>query len=188
MDKFNFKKLDLQLFAEGEGGNPDTPPADDKPKPKYTDEDYEKLKGSFDKASSELASLKKQLKDKQTDEEKKIAEEKEKNAEVEEMRKELATLKIERKLATDFDEEEVKKLSEAIISGDVDNLTSLIVELRKAYKTKIYDEAKKEFQKSSDLPGGSGNGNDENSLGKTLANNYKRQEPKKQKWGQFENN
>lgn len=155
MNKFNFKKYDLQLFAEpGEGGSSEeqTPP-----KQKYSDEEYEKLKAMFDKEVSEKASLKKQLKDKQTEEEKKQTEEAEKKAQVEQMQKELSTLKIERKLASDFDEEEIKELGGLITSGDTDKLVDALVKIRQAYKKKVLEEAKAEFSKSADLPGGGGN-------------------------------
>ena len=161
--KFNFKKLDLQLFAEPaeEGGNGGGEPA---PKtPKYSDSDYEKLKGeydklkgSFDKTSSEIADLKKQIKAKQTDDEKKAEEEQERLAESERVKKELATLKIERKLAADYTEEEINKISPLIISNDTEKLVEALVELRKAFKERVYAEAKAEFSTSAHLPGGSG--------------------------------
>lgn len=161
--KFNFKKLDLQLFAEpneenGNGGGEPNPKT-----PKYSDSDYEKLKGeydklkgSFDKTSSEIADLKKQIKAKQTDDEKKAEEEQERLAESERVKKELATLKIERKLASDFTEEEINELSPLVVSNDTEKLVECIVKLRQEFKKKVYDEAKAEFSKSAHLPGGSG--------------------------------
>ena len=160
-ERFNFKKTDflklnLQLFAEGEPGADDKGGGQEPPKNKYSDEDYEKLKALFDKEVSEKANLKKQLKDKQTEDERKAEDEKEKNAETERMKQELATLKIERKLVQNFTEDEIKVLSPLIISGDTDKLVEQLVKLREDYKKRVLDEAKKEFSKSADLPGGSG--------------------------------
>ena len=56
--------LDIQLFAEPNPSNDPEPANDPKSndKQKYSDEDYLKLKANFDKTSSEIAELKKQLK------------------------------------------------------------------------------------------------------------------------------
>ena len=155
--------LDIQLFAEpspnpngngnGDGGNPNP---DNTPKQKYSDEEYLKLKASFDKTSSEIAELKKQLKGKQTDDEKKAQEEAEKQQEMDNLKKEVATYKIKNSLQESFEKDEVEKITKAIIDGDIDSLVKNLNEIRKAYKEKIYKEAKEEFSKSSKIPGGNG--------------------------------
>lgn len=153
--------INLQMFAEGDPDpkpgqepNPQDPPKQNK----YSDEEYEKLKANFDKTSSEIAELKKQLKSKQSDEEKKAEEEKAKQEEFVSMQNELKTLKLQKKLTGAFEEAEVNDLSALLIEGDVDKLADKLVAMRNAFKTKIYEEAKKEFQKSATLPGGSGGG------------------------------
>ena len=149
----------LQMFAEdgansndGSNGGDNTPP-----KPKHTDEEYEKLKASFDKNSSEIAELKKQLKAKQTDEEKKAEEEQNRLKEMDDLKKEVANYKIQNSLQEVFEKEEVEKISKSILSGDIDSLVKTLVDTRKAYKDKIYKQAKDEFSKSANIPGGSGN-------------------------------
>lgn len=148
------KKINLQLFAEEDGsddgkGGKENPPAN-----KYSDDDYLKLKGNFDKAASELADLKKQLKAKQTDEEKKAEEEKAKQTEYENLKQELALMKVQAKLASVFSEDEIKGISQLIVEGDVEKLVDKLVEYRTAYKTKVYEDAKKEFSQSAGVPGG----------------------------------
>ena len=154
--------INLQMFAESEGeqGQKQDPNSQIPPKQKYSDEDYEKLKANFDKTSSEIAELKKQLKSKQSDEEKKAEEEKVKQEEFISMQNELKTLKLQKKLTGAFEEAEVNDLSSLLIEGDIDKLADKLVALRNAFKTKIYEEAKKEFQKSATLPGGSGDDKD----------------------------
>ena len=149
--------LDIQLFAEPNPTEPGNEPNDDNPpKQKYSDEDYLKLKANFDKTSSEIAELKKQIKSKQTDEEKKAEEEATRQKEMDDLKKEVATYKIKNALSESFEKEEIEKISKAIIDGDVESLVKNLVDLRKAYKDKIYAEAKEEFSKSAKIPGGNG--------------------------------
>ena len=155
--------LNIQLFAEGgEGDNGQGGTDENPPKQKYSDEDYLKLKASFDKTSTEIAELKKQLKNKQTDEEKKAEEEATRQKEVDDLKREVATYKIQNSLQEGFEKEEVEKISKAILDGDVDSLVKTLVDSRKAYKEKIYAEAKEEFSKSAKIPGGNGDSGDDN--------------------------
>lgn len=154
--------LNIQLFAdEGEGDNGKGGTDQNPPKQKYSDEEYLKLKASFDKTSTEIADLKKQLKSKQTDEEKKAEEEATRQKEVDNLKREVATYKIQNTLQESFEKEEVEKISKAILDGDTDSLVKTLVESRKAYKEKIYAEAKEEFSKSAKIPGGNGGGDED---------------------------
>ena len=154
--------LNLQLFAEdpsgnnGEGGNPNPNNQGDPKTNKHSDEEYDKLKVQFDKTSSELAEIKKQLKSKQTDEEKKAEEEKVKNQEIEAMKKDLATYKIKAELGDTFETDEIEKLSKVLVEGNQEEIVKTLKEIVKAKKDKIYADAKKEFSQSSSLPGGNG--------------------------------
>lgn len=176
--KYGFMRLDIQMFAEpnpsndagGEGGTPEPK------KSKYTDEDYDKLKASFDKTSSELADLKKQLKSKMSDEEKKAEEDKLKSEELENTKKELATLKIKSELSDTFEKEEVEKITKAISSGNTDELIKTLKECRTTYKEKVYLQAKDEFSKSANLPGG--NGGNEDSLSSNVQSYIDRKKKK----------
>ena len=167
--------LNLQLFAEsgenegGEGKGGDDKSKQNPPEHKYSDDDYLKLKGNFDKTASELAEIKKQLKAKLTDEEKKTEEEKAKQAEVENLKKELSTMRIKATLATAFSEDEIKGLTDLIITNDVEQLTAKLVEYRNAFKTKVYEDAKKEFSQSAGVPGGGGKG-EENKIPTVVQN------------------
>lgn len=160
--------LNLQLFASdgagdgGDGANDGTNNGgnnnnnNDTPKNKHSDEDYDKLKASHDKISSEIAELKKQLRSKQTDEEKKAEEEKVKNQEIEAMKKDLATYKIKAELGDTFETDEIEKLSKVLVEGNQEEIVKTLKEIVKAKKEKIYADAKKEFSQSSSLPGGNG--------------------------------
>lgn len=154
--------LDIQLFAEPNPTPSEEPAKDENPKDKqkYSDEDYLKLKANFDKTSSEIAELKKQLKSKQTDDEKKAEEEQNRQKEMDDLRKEVASYKIKSSLQDGFEKEEVDKLLKSIIEGDTDSLVKNLVEIRKAYKEKIYAQAKEEFSKSAKIPGGNGGGDE----------------------------
>lgn len=161
MLKINKQKypLKIQLFGEDKGENggdgaEKTPEQDNAPKNKYSDEDYLKLKSHYDKLASEQAELKKQIKNKMSEEEIKAEEDKVKAQELENMKKELATYKIKSALSTVFDEEETEKISKVLMNGTHDEIAKLLVESRKNYKEKIYAEAKKEFSQSAKIPGG----------------------------------
>lgn len=163
--------LNIQLFAEdnGDGGNNDGNGANNNganndptpPKNKYSDEEYIKLKAQFDKLASEQADLKKQLKSKQTDEEKKAEEEANRQKEMEDLKKEVSTYKIKSVLAENFDQTEVEKIVEAINGNDVDKLVNVLKDIRKEFKEKVYADAKKEFSQSARIPGGNGNNNND---------------------------
>ncbi len=159
----------LQLFADpngdpdngsdnggANGGNNNNPPKTNK----HSDEDYDKLKASHDKISSEIAELKKQLRSKQTDEEKKAEEEKIKNQEIEAMKKDLATYKIKAELGDTFEGDEIEKLTKVLVEGNQEEIVKTLKEIVKAKKDKIYADAKKEFSQSSSLPGGNGGKDD----------------------------
>lgn len=178
--------LNIQLFADGDGGNGGdggNPPA---PKT-YSEEEYKKLqdelgkmKASFDKASSDLADEKKKNKAKMSEDEKKKLEDEEKDKKFKEMETELNKLKLKNSLSKTFEESEIEGIVEAIVSNDTAKLADLIVKSHEEFKKKTMEEAKKEFSKSSNIPGGSGDGkedDDENT--KTVAELAKTQSSKK---------
>ena len=155
-----FLDLDIQLFGDDPNPSNDPEPTNgtnpNEKQQKYSDEDYLKLKASFDKTSSEMAELKKLLKGKQTEDEKKAEEEASRQKEVDDLKKEVATYKIQSALQESFEKEEIDKISKSILDGDADTLVKVLVDSRKAYKTKIYAEAKEEFSRSAKIPGGNG--------------------------------
>ena len=197
MEKLNNKPLlvplQLQLFAEDNGNNGNNGDngagnngGQEPPKQKYSDEEYLKLEQAFDNSASEIANLKKQIKAKQTDEEQKAQAQAEKEAEIENMRKELTSIKTKAQLMKVFDEKDADTLTQCIVDNDTTKLLENLVNIYNANITKVKDQAKQEFLQSAHIPGSS-TGNEENSLGKQMANSFKKEKPKTKVWGQFEN-
>lgn len=139
----------LQFFGEGEL----TP----EPNPNlktYSHEEYEKLKASFDKASSELASLKKQAQQKMTDEEKKAEEDKALREKLANYESQLENLTLEKSLTKNnlFSSEEAQNILKS-----KDNKSEMLESIMTLVSTKI-EQAKKnaiaEFMQSSNVNGG----------------------------------
>lgn len=152
--------LRIQLFAEN--GDGDNGGDNNQPAPKtYTEEEFNKMKAAFDKASSDLAEEKKKAKARMSDDEKKKTEDEEKQRKFEEMEKELNKLKLTSSLAKVFEESEIEGIVNAIVDNDVQTLADLISKSHEAYKKKVTDEAKKEFSKSSSVPGGNGSSSED---------------------------
>lgn len=139
----------LQFFGEGEL----TP----EPNPNlktYSHEEYEKLKASFDKTSSELASLKKQVQQKMTDEEKKAEEDKALREKVANYESQLENLTLEKSLTKNnlFSSEEAQNILKS-----KDNKSEMLESIMTLVSSKI-EQAKKnaiaEFMQSSNVTGG----------------------------------
>lgn len=139
----------LQFFGEGEL----TP----EPNPNlkmYSHEEYEKLKASFDKTSSELASLKKQVQQKMTDEEKKAEEDKALREKVANYESQLENLTLEKSLTKNnlFSSEEAQNILKS-----KDNKSEMLESIMTLVSAKI-EQAKKnaiaEFMQSSNVTGG----------------------------------
>lgn len=136
----------LQFFGEGE------PTPEPNPNLKtYSHEEYAKLKASFDKASSELASLKKQI---MTDEEKKAEEDKALREKVANYESQLENLTLEKSLTKNnlFSSEEAQNILKS-----KDNKSEMLESIMTLVSTKI-EQAKKnaiaEFMQSSNVTGG----------------------------------
>lgn len=151
-------KINIQFFAEGdEGGegNQGNPPKT------YSEEDYQKLKSSFDKTSSELAELKKQMKGKLSEDEKKAQEQEEINQKLRDYESKFEDFELKDELmkANIFTSDEVDK-----IVAKKESKKELLNSVISLVNQKI-EEAKKtavaEFMRSSDTSGGSG-GNGKN--------------------------
>lgn len=136
----------LQFFGEGEL----TP----EPNPNlktYSHEEYAKLKASFDKTSSELASLKKQI---MTDEEKKAEEDKALREKVANYESQLENLTLEKSLTKNnlFSSEEAQNILKS-----KDNKSEMLESIMTLVSAKI-EQAKKnaiaEFMQSSNVTGG----------------------------------
>lgn len=134
----------LQFFGEGDP----TP----EPNPKmYSHEEYEKLKASFDKTSSELASLKKQV---MTDEEKKAEEGKALREKLANYESQLENLTLEKSLTKNnlFSSEEAQNILKL-----KENKNEMLESIMTLVSAKI-EQAKKnaiaEFMQSSNVTGG----------------------------------
>ena len=139
----------LQFFGEGE------PTPEPNPNLKtYSQEEYEKLKASFDKTSSELASLKKQVQQKMTDEEKKAEEDKALREKVANYESQLENLTLEKSLTKNnlFSSEEAQNILKS-----KDNKSEMLERIMTLVSAKI-EQAKKnaiaEFMQSSNVTGG----------------------------------
>lgn len=139
----------LQFFGEGE------PTPEPNPNLKtYSQEEYEKLKASFDKTSSELASLKKQAQQKMTDEEKKEEEAKALREKLANYESQLENLTLEKSLTKNnlFSSEEAQNILKS-----KDNKSEMLESIMTLVSAKI-EQAKKnaiaEFMQSSNVTGG----------------------------------
>lgn len=139
----------LQFFGEEE------PTPEPNPNLKtYSYEEYEKLKASFDKTSSELASLKKQVQQKMTDEEKKAEEDKALREKVANYESQLENLTLEKSLTKNnlFSSEEAQNILKS-----KDNKSEMLESIMTLVSAKI-EQAKKnaiaEFMQSSNVTGG----------------------------------
>jgi hypothetical protein len=139
----------LQFFGEGE------PTPEPNPNLKtYSHEEYEKLKASFDKTSSELASLKKQAQQKMTDEEKKAEEDKALREKLANYESQLENLTLEKSLTKNnlFSSEEAQNILKS-----KDNKSEMLESIMTLVSAKI-EQAKKnaiaEFMQSSNVNGG----------------------------------
>lgn len=139
----------LQFFGEGD------PTPEPNPNSKtYSHEEYEKLKASFDKTSSELASLKKQAQQKMTDEEKKAEEDKALREKLANYESQLENLTLEKSLTKNnlFSSEEAQNILKS-----KDNKSEMLESIMTLVSAKI-EQAKKnaiaEFMQSSNVNGG----------------------------------
>lgn len=159
---FNFKpyfiKPCIQFFAEGNEGKEDNGGNEGgAPTPKtYSEEEYAKLKNSFDKTASELAELKKQLKSKMTEDEKKSEEQKEidKKLKLYESKMEDYELKDELVAVNVFTNDEIQTIISKKESKK--DLIKSIVELVNGKIEEAKKQAVAEFMRSSDGSGGTG--------------------------------
>lgn len=176
MKKRLFKKINLQFFAEEPGTN-------NEPKT-YTEEEYNKLKTSFDKTCSELSKLKKE---KLTEEEVKAQEQKERENHIKDIEERLANSEIKEALLEGgvFTKEEVAKIIE-----NKNDMKKLSTELSNMFKTKLEEEKKKwnqELIDKSQHPQTHSGSNNEDSLAAQYAKKHsQREDAQKVEWGSFE--
>lgn len=173
MIKFRFN---LQFFAdEGE-------PKENEPKTEtHTEEDYLKLKKSFDTTASELATLKKQLKEQNKTEEKKSQEQKDLIERMKAYEQEIENNKIEKELLKGgFSSEEVEQI---IKEKGGEKFYSTLV---KIFKTKLENEKKnweQEIINRTKTPSGKSDGGNESFAARKAKQQATKETPVK--WGNF---
>lgn len=150
MEKKNFKfPLNIQLFAEdgnngGQGATDTTT---------YSKEEYDKLKASFDKTSSELANLKKEARAKLSEEEKRQKEQEEKDTRLKELEIKVLTSDMTNELmSSGLEKSSISNIVEAYKKGDMVNMAKVIAtEISKQIEV-VKKQAEENFQKSGTTP------------------------------------
>lgn len=165
--KFQFP-LNIQLFAEQSGTNDDEHENKEgsNQEKTYSQQEYDKLKSSFDLTSSELAKLKKEAKAKLTEDERKQKEQEEKDARLKELELKVLTSDMTSELlSSGLEKSSVSKIIESYKSGDMIELCKTISKEIVYYVDKVKKEAKAEFQRNGTRPPlGEYDKNDDNKL------------------------
>ena len=173
--------LNIQMFADGDEGGDGNPKT-------YSEEEYNKMKAAFDKASSELAEAKKKEKAKMSEEEKKKAESEEKDKEFESVKKELKQMKLSKSLSKVFTEaEECEAIAQALIDDDTDKVVELISKSQENFRKKVEEEAKSKFSKSAKVPGAadSDDGGENSKFAELAKKKSTKVEANDDKWNKF---
>lgn len=141
-------KLNLQLFAEPDDGEGSV----NNPTP--TEETVSKA--MYDKLATQYAEAKKQLKTKQTDDERVLEEQRLKDEELEELRaeKKKSTI-INGLLKQGITDEDSTKIATAVLSGDVDKITKAITNMHKNSTTDLQKQIDELKVTGIETPGGS---------------------------------
>ena len=163
--------LNIQLFAdEGGEGGAETPKT-------YSEEEFNKMKAAFDKASSELAEAKKKAKDKLSEDEKKRLESEEKDK----LEKEIRTLKK--------DSEECEGIANAFIDDDIEKVIDLISKSQENFRKQVETEAKSKFSKSAKIPGAADEdgGSEKSKIAELAKKKSTKVESKTDAWDKFKN-
>lgn len=131
----------VEPVAPVEPKQPEQPKQTEKPNP-----EIEKLKAALNKACSEAASFKQQLREKQTEQERAEAErleaEKAKDARLAELERTVAITEYTNKcLALDFDAELAAKTANALADGNMESVFDCLKSFVEATKTRLTNEA-----------------------------------------------
>lgn len=129
-------------------------------------------KATFDKVSSDLAAVKKQLKGKMSDDERKEDERKAAAEELDRLKKENSILRYKESfLANGYDAESANKLANAFANGNMEEFSKISSAFMESQKKEIEKAAKAELLKKTPgihSGGGKGGEDSENTLGKQL--------------------
>ncbi|MFR7590221.1 MAG: hypothetical protein ACLUVC_02160 [Longibaculum sp.] len=147
--------LDIQLFAEGGDGGEGGSGGDNITSP------AEQLvpKKEFDKLASELASIKREQREKLTLEQQKELEIQEKDTKIAELEKKITKSTLESGLsASGLDQKYVKSLTDAILDGDTDSIIKNLNKALEEIKTKHNQELEAVKLDSTPRPANGTNG------------------------------
>lgn len=164
MEKENLLKvpysLNIQLFADnGDNGNGagGTTGGNDPQPETVSKEDFDRLKASFDKTSSELAKMKKEKNDKLSEEEKMKKEQEEKDQRLAELELRVLTGDMSSELLPIYGKDSTSKIIEAYKKGNMVELCKVIsAETSNVLKTRETEWNQKFQQSSTKPPVGSG--------------------------------
>lgn len=149
-EKFRFP-LNIQLFAED--GEDSGQGADDTTTITYSKEEYERLKASFDKTSSELANLKKEARAKLSEEEKRKQEQEEKDTRLKELEIKVLTSDMTNELMlSGLEKDSISKIVEAYKKGDMVQMAKVIATEVSNQIELVKKQAEKDFQISGTTP------------------------------------
>lgn len=131
----------------------------------------------FDKTASELAALKKQLKEKMTDDETAAAAQKEIQGQVAALQKENSVFKFkEQFLSSGYDAKTAAELADAMASGDMTKFTAAHTKWATTHETELQAKIKADLLKETPgLGGDGGSGGGEESIGAKAALEYNSQ-------------
>lgn len=164
--------LNLQLFGDDPSGEP-----------KMVEEaEYLKMKESFDKASSELAKLKKENQSRLSDDEKRKQQEEETRKQLESYKSQLEDINIEKELLKGgLKDDEIKKIIDN--KNDYVKLSTTIAEIFKAKVETIRKEVEQELLQKTKGVQGSGSDDGQESYASKRAKQQNKVEPVE--WGSF---
>ncbi len=171
LNKVRMLPLNIQLFAEpevdeGKGTNP-TPPATSTSDGKSETElrleaEIAKQKKLIDTYSAQIAEDKKKAKAKMSEEEQAKVLMEEKDARLAELERKVASAELSTELTKGgFEEQDITDLVEAILNKDNKTVAQLLVTSKAKAIEKAVEDAKKEFQAGTPLPGQGGSGTDQ---------------------------
>lgn len=122
-------------------------------------------KETFDKTASEVSKLKKQLKEKMSEEERLSEEQKQREEDMQKLQKENAILKTKEKfLSNGYDGETASKLAEAFGNGDMDAFSEINATYLQKREDSLKAAVKEELlNKTPGIAGGAGGSGEEDS-------------------------
>lgn len=148
MKKFKKFPLEIQFFAEDDHDKDDEVNKGD-------EEEKTISKKKYDKLASELAVLKKELRNKNTDEENARLDAEAKEEKIKELEKEVTKNKVAASLSkSGFDEKEIDEIVEAITENDTDALIVAVASSRKNVVDKLQKEIDTLKLSNVDTPNG----------------------------------